>query len=78
MNISEETGMDWPNPRIGKNEVQTVKIADEFKFVDKDIADAFRNTNAFIGTALMTQLSRDVRELTKALRDFKAELDDPT
>lgn len=53
----------------------TTKIADEFRFVDKDIADAFRNTNALIGTALIAQLSRDIKELVKAIRSLKTELD---
>lgn len=55
--------------------VDNYKQADEIKFVDKDIADEFRNTNYLIGTPSIVQLSRDIKELIKAIRSLKTELD---
>ena len=47
----------------------------ELKFVDKDIEDEFRNTQYYIGTPIACQLSRDIKELIKAIRSLKCELD---
>lgn len=45
------------------------------RFVDKDIIDAFNQDLYSTDDMLMIQLSRDIKELIKAIRSLKTELD---
>jgi hypothetical protein len=50
------------------------------RFIDKDIRDNIfeREVPVTNQELLMAQLCKDIKDLTLALRAFKAELDDPT